>query len=145
MMARNYFKIACYFCQIVRSSSQGFVTTSQTKSTTFSVRMMKSSQQPVHDETFSRLHALFRSFKTQFKHTFTTINSTYSLSFNIVNVLFKMTDEVDIPKLLMSFYETQNYFINKLSLMFFPACLILRWKTRICFALFCFYFPIKEN
>ena len=43
----------------------------------FSVRMMKPSQQSVHDEAFSRLHALFRSFKTKFKRTFIRINNTY--------------------------------------------------------------------
>ena len=77
MMARNYCKISGYFCQVVRSSSQGFVTTSYTKSTMLSVRMMKPSQQSVHDEAFSRLHALFRSFKTNFKRTFIRINNTY--------------------------------------------------------------------
>ena len=40
---RNYFK-SSYSCKIVRSSSQGFVTTSQTKSTFF-VCMVKSSRQ----------------------------------------------------------------------------------------------------
>ena len=72
-MAQNYFK-SSYSYKIVRSSSHGFVTRSQKKSTTFTVRMIKSSRQLVRDETFCRLHALCRSFKTQFRHTFTRIN-----------------------------------------------------------------------
>ena len=118
MMARNYFKVSGYFGQIVRSSSQGFVTTSQTKTTTFSVRTMKPSKQPVHDETFSRLHALFRSFKTQFKRTFTRINNTYSLSFNIVNVLFKMTDEADIPEAINVFMRHKITSLINISYVF---------------------------
>ena len=113
-MARNYFK-SSYSCKIVRFSSYGYVTTSQTKSTTFSVRRIKSSRQFLHDETFSRLHALCRSFKTQFRRTFTRINNAFFPLFNIVNVLFKMTDKTDTRSCLcLSIRHQMTSLINYL-------------------------------
>ena len=44
----------------------------------------------------------------------------------------------------MSFYETQNYFINKLSLMFFQFALFFGGKREFILFCFVFTFPIKE-
>ena len=44
----------------------------------------------------------------------------------------------------MSFYETQNYFINKLSLMFFQLTLFFSGKREFVLFCFVFTFPIKE-
>ena len=113
-MTRNYLK-SSYSCKIVRSSSQGFVTTSQTTSTTFSVRMVKSSRQFVHDETFRRLHALCRSFKTQFRRTFTRINNTFFPFIQHIKCFFQDDRQGTYQMLFTSFYETPNDVLNKLS------------------------------
>ena len=125
-MTRNYLK-SSYSCKIVRSSSQGFVTTSQTTSTTFSVRMVKSSRQFVHDETFRRLHALCRSFKRQFRRTFTRLNNTFSPFIQHIKCFFQDDRQDTYQMLFTSFYETPSDVLNILSLII-PACLILRWK-----------------
>ena len=44
----------------------------------------------------------------------------------------------------MSFCETQNDFINKLSVIFFQLALFFGGKREFCFVLFCFTFIIKE-
>ena len=118
-MIRNYFK-SSYSCKIVRLSSQGFVTTSQTRSTTFSVRMIKSSRQFVHNETLSQLYALCRSFKTYFRRTFTRINNSFLL-FDIVNVSFKMTDKTDTRNCrCLSMRHQMTFIINYLFFFSLP-------------------------
>ena len=112
-MTRNYFK-SSYSCKIVRSSSHSFVTTSQTKSTTFSVRMVKSSRQFVHDETFSWLHVHCRSFKTQFRRIFTRINNTFFPFIQHIKCFVRDDRQGKYQMLFMSFYETPNDVFNKL-------------------------------
>ena len=64
-MARNYFKIpAIFFKSFLFFPGLCHHKLDKKHNVFRSYDEIIASQQPVHDETFSRLHALFRSFKT---------------------------------------------------------------------------------